>query len=133
MKIRFIPTLPSVINVKIVSIFLAQLTIIWIDQTMWRFNWNYLSFKYHPKLLWNSLKGKTACSKFLPWLFFFVFQGFFSDSPESLTPLDAGVLIVLGLAAALRLSMECCKELGVMRDHVHTDITSSNPLYHPGV
>ncbi|XP_074588549.1 uncharacterized protein LOC141844391 [Curcuma longa] len=43
-----------------------------------------------------------------------------------------GVLIVLGLAAALRLSMECCTELGATSDHVHTDITS-NPLYHPGV
>ncbi|RRT73236.1 hypothetical protein GW17_00055047, partial [Ensete ventricosum] len=40
-----------------------------------------------------------------------------------------GVLIVLGLAAALRLSMECCQEIGAAR-HIPPDVTM-NPGYHP--
>ncbi|URE06861.1 RINGv [Musa troglodytarum] len=39
------------------------------------------------------------------------------------------VLIVLGLAAALRLSMECCQEIGAAR-HIPPDVTM-NPGYHP--
>ncbi|WOL07106.1 hypothetical protein Cni_G15843 [Canna indica] len=42
-----------------------------------------------------------------------------------------GVLIVLGLAAALRLSLECCQELGATRN-IQTDVTL-NPGYHPAV
>ncbi|XP_008784616.1 uncharacterized protein LOC103703518 isoform X2 [Phoenix dactylifera] len=44
-----------------------------------------------------------------------------------------GVLIVLGLGTALRLTLECCHEWGSRRNIQRAEMTSIDPGYHPAV